>query len=277
LREYIESGGIHHIDCWAFSTVGPLECNILIQDGTEVDLSEQFLLSCNFSGWDCDGGWFAHNYHEFVHDPCDSVGATLEEYFPYDAFEVTCGCPYPKPYKIEGWSYIGSQYGMASVTDMKLAIMEYGPISVCVSANGAMQAYGGGIFNGCDEEYEINHAVVLVGWDDNQGLNGIWIMRNSWGQGWGEAGYMRMPYGCSRIGYAANYVDYAGGVTFVADTLSGWVPFDVNFSATSGFEVIDWDWDYGDGEYSTGQNPTHSYSIAGTYDVTCQINTNGSG
>ncbi len=260
--------------CWAFSTVGALECNILLQDGVEVDLSEQFLVSCNYHGWDCDGGWFAHDYHQFIMDPCDSIGATLEEYFPYEARDLACTCPYPKPYVIEDWAYIGSQYGMVSVTDMKLAIMEYGPISVCVSANGAMQAYGGGVFNGCDEEYEINHAVVIVGWDDNQASDGIWIMRNSWGQWWGEDGYMRMPYGCSRIGYGATYVNYAGGVAFEADTQAAWVPFDVEYSATSGFEVIDWNWDYGDGDLGTGQNSTHTYDIAGTYDVTCEINTN---
>ena len=259
--------------CWAFSTVGALECNILIQDGTEVDLSEQFLVSCNYNGWDCAGGWFAHDYHKLRPDPCDSIGATLEEYFPYQARDLACGCPYPKPYQIEDWAYIGSQYYMPSVSSMKLAIMEYGPISVCVAANGAMQSYGGGIFNGCDEEHEINHAVVIVGWDDNQASDGIWIMRNSWGTGWGEGGYMRMPYGCSRIGYAANYVDYAGGVAFEADTLAAWVPFDVGFSAISGFEVIDWNWDYGDGDMGVGQNSIHNYDIAGTYDVTCQINT----
>lgn len=259
--------------CWAFSTVGPLECNILIQDGIEVDLSEQFLVSCNYNGWDCGGGWYAHDYHQFRADPCDSVGATLEEYFPYEARNGTCGCPYPKPYQIEDWAYIGSPYGMVSVTDMKLAIMEYGPISVCVAANGAMQSYGGGIFNGCDEEYEINHAVVIVGWDDNQGSDGIWFMRNSWGQWWGESGYMRMPYGCSRVGYAAAYVNYAGGVAFEADTIAAWVPFDVNFSAMSGFDVIDWNWEYGDGDEGVGQNSNHIYDIAGTFDVTCEVNT----
>lgn len=259
--------------CWAFSTVGALECNILIQDGIEVDLSEQFLVSCNYNGWDCAGGWFAHDYHKLRPDPCDSVGATLEEYFPYQARDLPCGCPYPKPYQIEDWAYIGSSSGMASVTEMKLAIMEYGPISVCVSANSAMQSYGGGIFNGCDGEYDINHAVVIVGWDDNQGYGGIWIMRNSWGTGWGEGGYMRMPYGCSNIGYAANFVNYAGGVTFEADTLAAWVPFDVNFSAISGFEVLEWNWDYGDGDVGAGQNSTHNYAAAGTFDVTCEINT----
>ncbi|TET95051.1 MAG: hypothetical protein E3J26_03470, partial [Candidatus Zixiibacteriota bacterium] len=50
--------------CWAFGTVGPLECNIKILDGVTEDLSEQWLVSCNSSGWSCSGGWFAHDYHQ---------------------------------------------------------------------------------------------------------------------------------------------------------------------------------------------------------------------
>ena len=49
--------------CWAFSTVGALECNIKIKDGISKDLSEQWLVSCNSDGYDCGGGWFVHDYH----------------------------------------------------------------------------------------------------------------------------------------------------------------------------------------------------------------------
>jgi C1A family cysteine protease len=61
--------------CWAFATVGPLECNIRIRDGVTVDLSEQWLVSCNRDGWDCGGGFFAHDYHEWKTDPCNDTGA----------------------------------------------------------------------------------------------------------------------------------------------------------------------------------------------------------
>ena len=62
--------------CWAFATVGPLESNIKIRDGDEVDLSEQWLVSCNQEGWGCDGGsGWAHDYHEWKADPCGGVGA----------------------------------------------------------------------------------------------------------------------------------------------------------------------------------------------------------
>jgi len=54
----------------------------------------------------------------------------------------------------------------------------------------------------------VNHAVLLVGWDDDQGEAGVWYLRNSWGPEWGEEGYMRIGYRVSNVGFAANYVMY---------------------------------------------------------------------
>ena len=195
--------------CWAFSTVGPLECNIKLKDNVTADLSEQWLVSCNSSGYGCGGGWWAHDYHQWKTDPCGGTGAVLEEFFPYAASDLPCNCPYPHRYLIDGWAYIGSPYGVPPVSSIKQAILDYGPVSVTVYVNYAFQAYTGGIFDGC-ETAAINHGVVLVGWDDNQGTAGVWIMRNSWSSGWGEGGYMRIPYDCSNIGYAACYVEYSG-------------------------------------------------------------------
>ena len=48
-------------------------------------------------------------------------------------------------------------------------------------------------------------AVVLVGWDEPEQA---WILRNSWGTDWGEDGYMRIRYGTSMVGFAANYIIY---------------------------------------------------------------------
>ena len=190
--------------CWAFATVGALECNILIKDGLSMNLSEQWLVSCNRDGWSCDGGWFAHDYHEWKTDKCGRVGAVLEADFPYVGQDLSCNCPHDHPYLIENWSYIGSQYGIPTVSAMKQAILNYGPISVAIYAGSAFHGYDGGIFNACFNGTP-NHAVVLVGWNDAEGC---WIMRNSWGSNWGEGGYMRIAYGCSQIGYAACYVDY---------------------------------------------------------------------
>jgi hypothetical protein len=185
--------------CWAFGTVGPLECNIKLKDGVTVDLAEQWLVSCNSDGWGCGGGWWAHDYHQWKTDPCGGTGAVFEADFPYVASDVPCNCPYPHQYLIDDWAFIGNDHSVPSVDAIKQAMIDYGPVSVAVYANSAMQGYTGGIFNGCGSGV-INHAVTLVGWDDNQGTSGVWIMRNSWGPG----------YNCSSIGYAACYVDYPG-------------------------------------------------------------------
>jgi len=209
--------------CWAFATVGALECNILIKDGRSVDLSEQWLVSCNRSGYSCSGGWFAHEYHQWATDRCNHAGAVLEQFFPYVAWNAPCYCPYPHRYFINRWAYVGGSSGVPPIAAIKQAIMTYGPVSVAVYVNAAFQAYSGGIFNGCASG-TVNHAVVLVGWDDAQG---VWILRNSWGPNWGEGGYMRIRYNCSSVGYAACYVVYSmedcnlNGLPDLCDTTCG--------------------------------------------------------
>jgi hypothetical protein len=199
--------------CWAFGTIGPLECNIAIMDGMVVDLSEQWLVSCNTDGWGCGGGWWAHDYLQWKTDPCGGTGAVPESAFPYVAYDAPCNCPYPHDYLIQDWAFVGNDYSVPPTNNMKQALLDHGPISVAVYVNSQFQAYGGGIFgqggSGC-QNGSCNHAVTLVGWDDNGGSNGYWIIRNSWGSGWGESGYMKITYGCSNVGYAACYIDYEG-------------------------------------------------------------------
>jgi parallel beta-helix repeat protein/predicted outer membrane repeat protein len=74
-----------------------------------------------------------------------------------------------------------------------------------VAADEVFQSYLSGVFNARTSS-SLNHAVVLVGWDDRQGTNGVWFLRNSWGPGWGENGYMRIEYGCAGIGASPAYV-----------------------------------------------------------------------
>jgi len=194
--------------CWAFGSIAPLECNILIKDHKEVDLSEQWLVSCNRENWGCNGGWWADDYFQWKTDLCNGTGAVLESEFPYQAFDLPCDGPYQRPYLIDSWHYIGMSPGLTQIEAIKQAIMTYGPVSVGCAVTQAFGAYDGGVFNIDDPHAQINHAVALVGWDDTQGTNGVWILRNSWGPKWGEEGYMRIEYGVCKVGYAACYVKY---------------------------------------------------------------------
>jgi C1A family cysteine protease len=192
--------------CWAFATVSPLESLIKINDGETVDLSEQYLVSCNDEGWGCDGGFWAHDYHQYKKVSGEyEAGAVQESNFPYQASDATCNPPHEKSQQITSWQYVcGSSTCKPSTDQIQQAIYEHGPITVSVCANDAMSSYSGGVFSGpsCNS---LNHAVVLVGWNDSEGA---WIMRNSWGSSWGESGYMRIGYGVSGIGSDAAYVEY---------------------------------------------------------------------
>lgn len=213
-RDYNGCTSIRHQggcgSCWAFAAIGSTESYLRIAHDVITDLSEQWLVSCTGAG-SCDGGWHTSAF-EYLRclgpgDPCGHSGAVMESVFPYQAYDASCACPYNHQYCINNWQYVGDQWGIPSPAQLKQAIYDHGPVAVTVYANGAFHGYGGGIFNACEEHW-VNHAVVLVGWDDTQGTDGVWIVRNSWGTGWGESGYMRIEYGCSEIGYAAAYVDY---------------------------------------------------------------------
>lgn len=192
--------------CWAFGTLGSFESLLMIKQDTTVDLSEQHLVSCNNSGYGCNGGWWAH---DMLVDP----GAVLESDFPYVASDVPCGGPYNYPFKLTGWGYVDGEDQVPSIEKIKDAVYNYGPLSVAVYVGSAFQAYTGGVFdrdeapsNGffsCVAPSKVNHAILIVGWDDSKEA---WIIKNSWGDGWGENGFMYIKYGTSNVGFAAAFV-----------------------------------------------------------------------
>ena len=51
--------------------------------------------------------------------------------------------------------------------------------------------YSSGILDDESCGAEVNHTVNIVGYGTEQGL-GYWLVKNSWGTGWGEAGYMKI-------------------------------------------------------------------------------------
>jgi predicted outer membrane repeat protein len=181
--------------CWAFAAMGVVESQYLIQSYKTLDLSEQWLVSCTDAGT-CDGGFYGRAFDFMVDakDKCVLTGALLEDAFPYKADDVPCTCPPGDRYLITKWSSLSQD-----IVSMKMAIMTYGPIAVGIAADDMFQCYVGGVFD-ANVGTDLNHAVVLVGWDDTQGTKGVWYLRNSWGTGWGEGGYMRIEYDCNKVG-----------------------------------------------------------------------------
>lgn len=76
-------------------------------------------------------------------------------------------------------------------TALMNAIATVGPVAISVDAS-SWSPYKGGIFNGCNQvNPDIDHAVVLVGYGEEEGQK-YWLVRNSWSPSWGEKGYIRL-------------------------------------------------------------------------------------
>jgi len=134
--------------CWVFATTSVAES--LNNKRIIQDLSEQDVLSCSKAG-SCGGGFF--NAFDYM----KNHGVTTEKEFPYRAADVRCVATQPRA-KITSWSYIGKRGTVPTETEIKTALMLYGPIAVVV--NGSFGAYRGGIFNKCNQS-QVNHMVVI--------------------------------------------------------------------------------------------------------------------
>ena len=204
--------------CWAFGTVGVMESAIKKGGGPMTDLSEQFLISCNKEGWDCNGGWTASMYHfNTLGTAQTAAGAVLESVKPYTATNGTCTIALAHPYKANSWQFIvPDEYTMPTVDQIKAAIYTYGPVTAGVCVGPEFDAYVPGTVFSTDETNSTcggptngytNHQIVLVGWDD---ATQSWILRNSWNTGWGNGGYMNIKWNTSRVGEGTSWVKYVG-------------------------------------------------------------------
>ncbi|MCK4447828.1 MAG: hypothetical protein KAW56_12205, partial [Candidatus Marinimicrobia bacterium] len=189
--------------CWAFSATGQVEAwwKIVNNDiDTTINLSEQFLVSCSDAG-DCDGGM-----PEWALEWYKNVGVPSESCFGYTATNDTCenACPnwQDEVTKIPGWGYITLDEDI--VDNIKAAIFRH-PVSADYIVYGSFQAYDSGIYEYTprpDEEPEGGHAILIVGWDNDQEY---WICKNSWGANWGENGYFRIKWHNCEMG---NYMPF---------------------------------------------------------------------
>ena len=71
---------------------------------------------------------------------------------------------------------------------------QHGAVMVAVAVNANFSRYRGGIFGGCSESDKVNQAVVVVGYGSEDGLD-YWLVKNSWGPGWGDQGYIKIMRG----------------------------------------------------------------------------------
>ncbi len=176
--------------CWAFGGLATLEAVIKIaadDPDEELDLSEQFLLSCSPGG--CSG-YSLTGTSNFLR----STGTITEECMPYRADDhIPCSAHCSDYlYKIR---HVRAWHWTSGVNNIKAALQN-GPVYVAFEVFADFYDYTGGVYQHVYGGSEGWHAVSIVGYDDS--LN-AWLAKNSWGESWGEHGYFWIAYGQCHI------------------------------------------------------------------------------
>jgi len=178
--------------CWAFSTTGSLEGQNQIKNKKLVSFSEQQLVDCSKSEGNlgCNGGLMDYGF-EYV----KAKGICTEADYPYTAADGTCKTTCTPALKT-----ISGYVDVKSEDDLETAVSNVGPVSVAVDANIKWQLYSGGIMSKelCNPK-KLDHGVLAVGYDNSEMS---WKVKNSWGESWGEKGYVRLAKGSDTCGIA---------------------------------------------------------------------------
>jgi len=181
--------------CWAFSTTGSVEGAVAQKTGNLVSLSEQQLVDCSTAqgNMGCNGGLMDYAFQYII----SNKGITSEASYPYTATGPN-SCQKGKSAAATISSF---QDVPSGDEDSLLAAVAVQPVSVAIEADQeAFQFYSGGVLTAaCGTN--LDHGVLAVGYGTASGTD-YWIVKNSWGSSWGEAGYIRLERGINQCGIA---------------------------------------------------------------------------
>jgi len=179
--------------CVAFAAVGVMETQMNITRNTPSSpwaYSPQHLFACG--GGACQKGWTPFSALAFMKED----GVPDETCFPYTsgangddmACSSSCGDSKARSEKISGYGM--PSFLFASVDTVKAALMK-GPLVAVMKVYEDFLFYKGGVYKHVSGEMAGGHAVAIVGWND---ADKAWIVRNSWGEDFGEQGYFRIGW-----------------------------------------------------------------------------------
>ena len=171
--------------CWAFSVAGALEAQKFRKTGRLVPLSAQHLIDCITDDDDdkCDGN-LIHNAFDFIRQ---NGGVQTERSYPYRGYGSTC-----KNNRKHFAATLRSYRDLPDGDEIRLqqAVANIGPISVALDAEHfSFQFYSGGTYYNkrCgSRSRDLSHAMLLVGFGRDSKHGDYWIVKNSWGERWGE-------------------------------------------------------------------------------------------
>ncbi|MQM05124.1 hypothetical protein Taro_037930 [Colocasia esculenta] len=174
--------------CWAFTAVGAIEAAVKIKTGQLVSLSEQELLDCtntSFSDYGCQGGRMDTAFSYVV----ERGGLASESAYPYKAAEDSCRSGnIPPAEKIHSFGYV-----TPNDEQQLLKAVARQPIAVVFDGHDkSFQHYKSGVYTGPCISFFTVHALTIVGYGASDDGTKYWTAKNSYGESWGEGGYVRV-------------------------------------------------------------------------------------
>jgi len=184
--------------CWGLATGDMLADRCCLHSGKDHGfLSVQELVSCDRNSRGCQGGW-PWSALEYI---IKVGGLVPESCFHYKAQNLPCPtkCVDGTPLEKARVCPCKGPKQCIGVENMKTCLKS-GPITVTFYVPRSFLSYKDGIYK-CEGSSIGLHAVVAVGYSDDPECH--WIIRNSWGTGWGMKGYVHM--GCQTCGSHGTY------------------------------------------------------------------------
>ena len=204
--------------CWAFAAFGAAESQLLPAEGT--DFSEEHLN--DWSGFDiapCNGGNAAMSI-AYMSRWAGPVAETADPYTAGASSKINQDKPAIK--HLESALTIPDRTGSLDNAGIKSAVMTYGAVMTTMLFDGSGWNNSTNSYYYATAGHYSNHAVAIVGWDDSYAASnfskappgkGAFLVRNSWGTWWGEAGYFHISYYDSYVGQENNVFDVLNPAT----------------------------------------------------------------
>jgi cathepsin L len=197
-------GAVNHVkdqgtrcgSCWAFAATAAMEAAWFAKSGDLLSLSEQMCVDCASGGaYDCThGGLTQACYDQIIRQGGDEQ----EETYPYTSSSHG-QCNFNPLRAVTNFT----SFATVAKNDEKAlaAAVAKSVVAIAIDASSVkFQLYASGVYDnmeGCKSQLEdLDHAVNVVGYNGTIERNGderrYWIVRNSWGPGWGMNGYVHM-------------------------------------------------------------------------------------
>jgi len=191
--------------CYTISTVRMLSARnkVRLNNPSAPSFSIYFPLYCSDYNQGCDGG-----YGFLQSKWSEDVGLVPESCAPYQQTgkcSINPGCDLgTKRYRAQNHRYVGGYYGASDEDSIKRELVQGGPLVMSFEPKEDFMYYKGGVYkSGAEQPHQeweqVDHAVLLIGFGQDQGAN-YWQLQNSWGNDWGEDGYFRMARGIDESG-----------------------------------------------------------------------------